>query len=376
MNTERKKRWRLFALSAAAATAAVHCSKARPLQGPLGEPVSWEEEIAPLFAANCNSCHSGAAAQAGYRTTSYLEALGPIAAPVAIAGNANSLLLTIIDPARADAVHAPVSSAFTAARAWVVDGRLSLFRSGIHESGILNPNDAQQFHATLLRGAGWSFSQCQECHGSDLAGGTSGVSCQECHSLQAAAGTPTCSVCHGSALSPAPPRDLLGNTGTSSLGVGAHQAHLVGRTDIAAPIACGVCHQVPPAVVSMGHLDHPLPATVVFSGLAVADGARPVWDHATASCSNSYCHGGGASLAGDTSFKLRDPVWTGGTSQAFCGSCHGLPPAGVPAHQGVTFPDCARCHASTVDANGGIIVTGSPGAQASTHMNGVIDVTP
>jgi predicted CxxxxCH...CXXCH cytochrome family protein len=373
---DRKKRWRMFAISVPVAVFAVYCSKERPLQGPLGEPVSWTEEVAPLFAANCNSCHSGAAAQAGYRTTSYLEALGPVAAPVAIAGNANSLLLTVIDPARADAVHAPVAFAFDAARAWVVDGRLALFRSGVHESGILNPNDAQQFHATLLRAANWNFSQCQECHGSELTGGASGVSCQQCHSFQVAAGTPACSVCHGSALSPAPPRDLAGNTGISAPGVGAHQAHLVGRTDIAAPIACGVCHQVPATAGSPGHLDHFLPATVVFSGLAVADGALPVWDHETASCSNSYCHGGGKTLAVDTSFKLRTPVWTGGASQASCGTCHGLPPSGIAAHAGVTFPDCARCHSSTVDANGLIIVAGSPGAQTSTHMNGVVDVTP
>jgi hypothetical protein len=85
------------------------CSKARPLQGDLAEPVSWEEDIAQLFAARCSSCHSGATASAGYRTTSYLEALGPQAAPVAAAGDESSLLLRTIDPARADAVHAQAS---------------------------------------------------------------------------------------------------------------------------------------------------------------------------------------------------------------------------------------------------------------------------
>jgi predicted CxxxxCH...CXXCH cytochrome family protein len=352
--------------------AAFACSKARPLQGPLGEPVSWEEEVAPLFAADCNSCHSGATAQAGYRTTSYLEALGPTAAPLAVAGDPNSLLLRIIDPARADAVHVKPSAAFVTARAWVVEGRLSLFRSGVHEGGILNPNDAA-FHANLLRAANYNFGLCQDCHGADLAGGTAAVSCQECHSLQVAAGTPTCAVCHGSALSPAPPRDLAGNTSPSAIGVGAHQAHLFGRTEISAPIACGACHQVPATVKSPGHLDHLLPATIIFSGLAIADGAKPAWDHDTASCANSYCHGGGAKLAADTAFKLRTPVWTGGTSQAFCGSCHGVPPS-TPVHATVTFPDCARCHAGTVDANGGIIVAGAAGARTSNHINGVVDV--
>ncbi|HXO16129.1 MAG TPA: CxxxxCH/CxxCH domain-containing protein [Steroidobacteraceae bacterium] len=353
--------------------AASSCSKARPLQGDLAQPVSWEEDVAPLFAAQCNSCHSGATARAGYRTTSYLEALGPQSAPVAVAGDASSLLLRTIDPAQADAVHAPVSAAYGTARAWVVDGRLSFFRSGTHQGGIMNPHDPE-FHSNLVRGDNWNFARCQGCHGADLSGGKAGASCQECHSLQVGAdGTATCSSCHGSAQSPAPPHDLSGNTNPSARGVGAHQAHLFGRTVISAPIACTVCHQVPADVSSPGHLDHPRPATVTFSGLALAGGATPTWNGA--SCSNSCCHGGGANLANDTAFQLRTPVWTLGTSQAFCGSCHGAPP-GNSTHAGITFPDCARCHSSTVSPTGIILVSGPPEARTSTHINGVIDVTP
>ena len=355
------------------ALAVSSCSKARPLQGDLGQPVSWEEEIALLLATNCTSCHSGAQASAGYRTTTYLEALGPTASPVAVAGDPGSKLLTTIDPARADAVHAPVSATYGTVRAWVVDGRLSLFRSGVHESGILNPND-QQFHSNLVRTAGWNFAICQKCHGGDLSGGKAGVSCNQCHGLQVGSdGASTCTSCHGSAQSAAPPRDLSGNTSSSARGVGAHQAHVLGKTVISAPIACSACHQVPAAIGSPGHLDHLRPATVTFSGLAVADGATPTWNGA--SCSGSYCHGGGAKLANDTAFKLRNPVWTLGTSQAFCGSCHGLPPSDI-AHAGITFPDCARCHPSTVAPNGGILVSGPPGARTSTHINGVIEHVP
>lgn len=356
----------------AVALAAASCSKARPLQGNLAQPVSWEEDIAPLFATQCSSCHSGALASAGYRTTSYLEALGPTGAPVAVAGNPSSRLLTTIDPDHADAVHKPVAGAYGTVRAWVVDGRLSLFRSGVHEGGILNPHDAQ-FHSNLLRGAHWNFASCQKCHGADLSGGKAGVSCQECHSLEVGGdGSATCSSCHGSAQSDAPPNDLSGNTNPSARGVGAHQAHLIGKTFISAPIACSVCHQVPATIESPGHLDHLRPATVTFSGLALADGATPTWNGA--SCSNSYCHGGGQKLANDTAFQLRTPVWTL-TSQAFCGSCHGFPPS-TPAHSGVVFPDCARCHANTVGPSGTILISGPPGARTSTHINGVIDVTP
>ena len=346
------------------------CSEARPQQGELAQPVSWEEEISGLTAANCSSCHSGANAAGGYRTTSYLEALGPYAAPVATAGEPDSKLLQTIDPARADAVHQPVSSAYSEMHAWVVDGQLSFFRSGIHEGGILNPHDGE-FHSNLVRDAGWNFASCQHCHGDDLAGGKAAVSCQGCHSFQVpAGGTPTCASCHGSAQSAAPPRDLLGNTTSSFRGVGAHQAHLFGKVEIAAPIACATCHRVPAEVGSEGHLDPALPAEVIFSGLAVASGATPAWNGT--SCSNTYCHGGGTKLGTDTAAALRTPAWTLGGTQVFCGSCHGVPPS-IGPHQGVVFPNCAGCHPKTVTPGGAIIVSGPPEARTSFHMNGVID---
>jgi predicted CxxxxCH...CXXCH cytochrome family protein len=353
--------------------AASACSEARSQQGTLANPVSWEEEIAPLFTAQCNSCHSGANAQAGYRTTSYLEALGPTSAPVAKAGDPSSLLLRTIDPA--NTAHPPVAAAFEQTQAWVVPGRLSFFRSGIHEGGILNPNDPQ-FHSNLVRERGWNFSDCQSCHGTDFIGGKSGVSCQECHALQVGSdGVPSCTSCHGGSQSPAPPRDLTGNTSSSSLGVGAHQAHVLGKNLISAPITCDTCHLVPTAVDSTGHLDHLRPAVVTFSGLAVTDGAAPAWDRNAASCSSVYCHGGGAKLSGDTKAGQQKPVWTGGTAQAFCGGCHGVPPS-IGPHGGVVFPNCSGCHPRTVDASGNIIVTGSGSARTSFHINGVIDVGP
>jgi len=350
------------------------CSEARPLQGELANPVSWKEEIAPLFTANCNSCHSGAAPAGGYRTTSYAEVLGPYDTPVAVAGDATSKLLRTIDPAQADAVHKPVSeAAYSQTHAWVVDGQLSYFRSATHEGGILNPHDGE-FHSNLVRAAGWNFSECQHCHGDDLAGGKVAVSCQGCHVLQVpAGGVPTCASCHGSPQSPAPPRDLTGNTNASARGVGAHQAHLVGKTLIASPVACGTCHVVPAKVDSPGHLDHPRPATVTFSNLALGDGAKPSWNGAT--CSNVYCHGGGTKLASDPAALLRAPAWTAGTSQAFCGSCHGAPP-GDSVHANVTYPNCSGCHPRTVTPQGGIVISGTGDTRTSAHINGQIDVGP
>jgi len=363
-----------FAGCLAVALLGASCSKARPQEGRLAQPVSWEEDIAPLFAAQCSSCHSGPAAPLGYRTTSYLEALGPDAAPVAIAGDANSLLLRTIDPAHADAVHAPVSGGWEKTREWVVDGQLSFFRSLVHEGGILNRRDPD-FHSNLLHDRHWNFADCQLCHGDNFSGGKAGVSCQECHSLQVATdGAATCSTCHGSDQTPAPPNDRFGNTSPSVRGVGAHQAHVLGKTLISGTIPCSTCHVVPQDIDSPGHIDLRQPATVTFSGRALLDGANPVWNGT--SCSGGYCHGGGQNMTRDTNFALRTPVWTLGTSQAFCGSCHGIPPS-TPAHRNVATNDltrCVDCHKATVTANGQIIVSGPPEARTSAHMNGTIDV--
>src|SRR3954465_7141106 len=112
---------------AVAAVALWACSKARPQPGTPAHPVSWEEDVSQVFATECSYCHSGPNAAGGYRTTSYIEALGPTAAPVAVAADANSILLRTIDPKTADSTHMPVSSVHALATDWVVPGRLSFF---------------------------------------------------------------------------------------------------------------------------------------------------------------------------------------------------------------------------------------------------------
>lgn len=206
-------------------------------------------------------------------------------------------------------------------------------------------------------------SACSEARPLELENGDAGLA------------SDTCRTCHGSPQSPAPPRDLAGSFDTTAIGVGAHQAHLTGEHSLTSPIACSDCHLVPTSLHSPGHLDHPLPAQLTFSGLAVAEGAAPAWDHGAATCSATYCHGGGASLATDTSPGMtRAPVWTAGSSQVYCGSCHGIPPRN-PTHSGLTIglTDCYRCHAGTIDRAGNLLVGGPP-ARISLHINGVVDV--
>ena len=112
---------------------------------------------------------------------------------------------------------------------------------------------------------------------------------------------PGCSGCHGSAASPAPPVDLEGNTFTTAIGVGAHDAHLQASSHISAPIPCATCHVVPTTIDSPGHIDRTGPA-IVNASLA--------WDRIAQTCASSYCHRVAA-------------VWTS-TGEVTCGSCHGF----------------------------------------------------
>jgi predicted CxxxxCH...CXXCH cytochrome family protein len=142
--------------------------------------------------------------------------------------------------------------------------------------------------------------------------------------------TSDCSGCHGTATSSAPPMDLAGNTFTTALGVGAHQAHLQAPSGLRGPIACDTCHVVPGTITAVGHLDA-APAEV---------NAVIGWDRASESCT-TWCHG-----------QAR-PRWTS-HGEVVCGSCHGVPPGDTNHTPQMTIATCASCH-------------------AGTHMNGVVD---
>jgi predicted CxxxxCH...CXXCH cytochrome family protein len=326
------------------------CTKARGVV--LGAPrcVSWKQEIGPLFAGRCQTCHAGPTPAARYDTSSYAGVLGggSDAAPNATAGDAGSRLLTALDPAIADATHRPVSDVFPTVRGWVVDCDLSYVRSSVHRGGILDPASAD-FHGTLLREEKYAFGVCQQCHGIDFAGGTSGVSCLSCHTK----GPTDCSTCHG------------------ALATSGSHGHHLGAGPQGETFACAECHLVPKVYTDVGHifladgtLDPP-PAEVKLGALAALTppGARraapPAFDAATQACSNVYCHG---ALLGDSASTNTQPVWkAAGTGQADCGTCHGLP----PNHVG-TATACSGCHPSVVDKDRKIIAP-------DKHVDGKID---
>lgn len=167
----------------------------------------------------------------------------------------------------------------------------------------------------------------------------------------------TCDGCHGSSTNPAPPRDVSGNVATTFSGVGAHQAHLVDR-GFARVVPCEACHVVPASVFAPGHVNGA--TEVVFSGVALANGATPRFSGGT--CANTGCHdiahftgrpGGGTSPV---------PEWTRvDGSQRQCASCHGQPPpAPHPANAA-----CETCHTN--------VTAQKTFVNPARHIDGVVD---
>lgn len=303
-----------FAALAAALAQVASCARERASADP--PCVTWQDDIGPLLAMRCGDCHSGDAPAGGYELGDYGGALGPGSDEVsnARAGDPDAALLAYLDPARADAVHAAYGDLYPSVRDWVLECDRAYFRSALHPGGILDPASAD-FHGAALADAGWDFALCASCHGEDFAGGAAELACTNCH-----AGGPTaCDTCHAA----------IPNSG-------AHQAHALW--------SCDECHLTPARWDDPGHLDDEREgAEVLFGAFARSSlsGAalEPVYDRASGSCAQVFCHGG--SLA-DAAAALTAPVWTGGPAQAECGTCHGLPPAShAPA---LPADGCPVCH--------------------------------
>lgn len=169
----------------------------------------------------------------------------------------------------------------------------------------------------------------------------------------------TCSSgCHGSGNSSAPPADISGQTDRSLQSVGAHRVHL--ESTLYRAVACTDCHQVPAAVGDPGHMDGDNRAEITFSGL----NPEGVYDPATGTCSNMYCHSDAFSILGAAQ-------WTTQSPQA-CGSCHSVSRDGQRMSgdhrkhlgEGLT---CSDCHSQVVDQAMAFI-------DPTLHVNGIHEI--
>ena len=213
-------------------------------------------------------------------------------------------------------------------------------------------------HGNPPGGAHPTRSDCSTCHGAVIAPDGSFLNGAKHIDGKVDVGNLSCSSCHGSNANAAPPVDLSGESATTRVTVGAHQAHL-GPSEWHAEVACATCHTVPTAIDSVGHADSPAPAELTWTGVAVANGSKPAWDEGAATCANTWCHGAGLSGGSATA-----PVWTqvDGTQKA-CTSCHGMP----PTENHVPRTDCATCHGAVIDEAGDFV-------DPELHVDGKVEV--
>lgn len=254
---------------------------------------------------------------------------------------------------------------------------VSCFNSGCH---LYYPHPAgfaelssSDFHGEYLKSKlNWDMVPCQACHGSNYAGGSSGVSCKACHI--GPAGPEECNTCHGNEINNAPPQDLSNNVSSDSVGVGAHQKH-VANTLVTNVYDCNVCHMAVLSFNAVMHIDDTPFSEVLFDTLGTDDGRlNAQWSHNSASCNEVYCHGGFLFKKSESSnpFAYTDSVIVGNQApivwtqknEDTCNFCHGLPPTG---HIAATPDACANCHTSVVNSDGEII-------DKNKHINGKINV--
>ncbi len=248
----------------------------------------------------------------------------------------------------------------------------------IHEQSWTDAASAG-FHGKAIQSDNYDMRPCQQCHGSDYKGGTSGESCIKCHNKPG--GPEYCATCHGSGLPPAPPTDLLGNTSNTARGVGAHQIHLLGTGTYSSHIVeCSGCHRQPGGVYDTDHINSTGRAAIVFQDPLAnqkSGGVTPVpsYNLGTLKCSNTFCHGSWRLRKSDSpnQFIYTDsvmlgasyaPLWNGGATQKGCGTCHDFPPTG---HSSSALSNCYTCHGDVMNASGTI-------SNKAKHINGKIDL--
>ena len=320
--------------------------------------LTYKDDIKKILDDHCVSCHNPASTN--FDLSTYF---GIVQSGVAIPGDPNSKIVVATQPGGSMREYLGADAGLKAdkIKKWVIEDSLALGAIKIHPSDWVQVG-SENSHGKFIRKTSWNLDQCKQCHGSNYNGGISKSSCYTCHS--APGGPEACNTCHGNLLNSAPPRDLSNNFSTSSPGVGAHQAHVVGGK-LSLGFDCNECHVKPSNLKSPGHLPvssddtTPNKAEVIFQPLSLSRNSTPIgigdslvpnpnYNYEQLTCSNTYCHGyfRNGNLGNTPKWNVVD-----GTQSA-CGTCHGLPPGGN--HPGVSSTSCASsCHNDVVELSGG-----------------------
>jgi predicted CxxxxCH...CXXCH cytochrome family protein len=235
-----------------------------------------------------------------------------------------------------------------------------------HMNGVLD--------VTSNHPAGWSAASqhgyqanltglagCKSCHGTDLAGGSSGVSCTACHSTN---GFPTwdsnCTFCHGNRSTgrQSPPLDVQGRSATTNVSVGRHDKHVT--TTLMAAVTCTQCHPARSGsvITDPTHVDGNGVAEVTLATLGGMTGSYSRASATSATCT-TYCHSNGQGTV------TTPPNWTSTTAMT-CGSCHlAQPSSGHHTSISQHVTTCSRCHGGTYTTTA---------ADASMHIDGTRNV--
>jgi predicted CxxxxCH...CXXCH cytochrome family protein len=157
--------------------------------------------------------------------------------------------------------------------------------------------------------------------------------------------------------------------------------HMSGSLAITDPNApnCATCHSGYPNLVGglVPHADGSVDINFepTMSGPAASYAGTPAPGDGFSSCSNTYCHSNGTSVATATIPAQTSTDWNSGTLG--CSDCHDGPATGptytngtpkANSHSAHASYDCVKCHSATVDASNAII-------DKTVHVNLAYDIS-
>ncbi len=216
---------------------------------------------------------------------------------------------------------------------------------------------------------------CKSCHGTDLLGGTAGVSCTACHTTNGFANWDTnCTFCHGNRTSgrQSQPVDIQGRTVATNTSVGRHDTHM--NSTMMTAITCAACHvaRTGSVITDATHVDGNGMAEVTLRSFSYTSGTTTTTvtgtytrTSATAATCTVYCHTNFPTTSGGARIALSES-WVA-TTAASCTTCHSTKSSRHSTHSSYA---CSTCHGA------GYTSTAVTGTAVTSHIDGKKTIVP